>query len=282
MNNTFDFNRLGMVIRWDVLSSWTHNLGAIVGLAICFSLMNIMRLHNMSRFVSAASGNLDALTQSYQDSAAMFFAFMSFMTIYVLASCIFRNMKTKSQRESFLMLPATNLEKYVARLLFVTVGCFISLLGALVISDIIQLIFSFFITPGFHTSITWPVLSHIIPVIQPFGNDWLKGAAVLSFLVFAHSFATLSGTFYRKLPVLLTACTGILLCMVLGYIDNYLGEAGSFDFLSHIDYSNGSPADYCATTTAIVVSLVLAVFNYWASYKIFTRMQVICNKWINI
>ena len=34
----------------------------------------------------------------------------------------------------------------------------VTLLGALVISDIIQLIFSFFITPGFHISLTWPVL----------------------------------------------------------------------------------------------------------------------------
>ena len=30
------------------------------------------------------------------------------------------------------------------------------------------------------------------------------------------------------------------------------------------------------------VFLALAAFNYWASYKLFTRMQVICNKWINI
>ena len=30
------------------------------------------------------------------------------------------------------------------------------------------------------------------------------------------------------------------------------------------------------------VLLALAAFNYWASYKLFTRMQVICNKWINI
>lgn len=40
----------------------------------------------------------------------MFFGFISFMVIYILASCIFRNMKTKLQRKSFLMLPATNLE----------------------------------------------------------------------------------------------------------------------------------------------------------------------------
>lgn len=143
MKKNLDLNRLGMVIRWDVLNNWTYNLGIIAGLAICFSIANIIRLYRISGFI-AASHELDALTDSYKKSAYMFFGFISFMVIYVLASCIFRNMKTKLQRESFLMLPATNLEKYVARFLVVTVGGLVTLLGALVISDIIQLIFSFF------------------------------------------------------------------------------------------------------------------------------------------
>ena len=161
MKKNLDLNRLGMVIRWDVLNNWTYNLGIIAGLAICFSIANIIRLYRISGFI-AASHELDAMTDSYKKSAYMFFGFISFMVIYVLASCIFRNMKTKLQRESFLMIPATNLEKYVARYLVVTVGGLVTLLGALVISDIIQLIFSFFITPGFYISFTWPVLSHTI------------------------------------------------------------------------------------------------------------------------
>lgn len=171
MKKNLDLNRLGMVIRWDVLNNWTHNLGVIIGLAICFSIANIIRLYRISGFI-AASHELDAMTDSYKKSAYMFFGFISFMVIYVLASCIFRNMKTKLQRESFLMLPATNLEKYVARFLVVTVGGLVTLLGALVISDIIQLIFSFFITPGFHISLTWPVLSHTIFALSPIDNSW--------------------------------------------------------------------------------------------------------------
>lgn len=282
MKKNLDLNRLGMVIRWDVLNNWTYNLGIIAGLAICFSIANIIRLYKISGFI-AASHELDALTDSYKKSAYMFFGFISFMVIYILASCIFRNMKTKLQRKSFLMLPATNLEKYVARFLVVTVGGLVTLLGALVISDIIQLIFSFFITPGFHISLTWPVLSHTIFALSPIDNSWQTILAVYSFLIFAHSFATLGGAFYRKFPVLLTACTGLALCLILGYIINELGEAGWLDFVGtlHID-EEGSSAQYCAVFTSSAVFLALAAFNYWASYKLFTRMQVICNKWINI
>lgn len=269
-----------MVLRWDILTNWQRHLGATAGLAIGLSIYCVLRLFSMRYWLN--STEVELASHQYQVSVCMFFSVIAFIAFYVLASCIFNNMKTKLQRESFLMLPACNLEKFVARLLMMSIGVLVQLFAAVILADVIQFIFSFIITPDFHISITWAVLSHIIPTIHPFDNDWLKWITLYSFILFSHSFATLGGTFYRKLPVLLTACTGILLSMILGYIINKLGEAGVFDFFSHINFSNGSTADYCIIITAFFVFLALAAFNYWASYKLFTRMQVICNKWINI
>ena len=280
MKKNFDLHRLSMVLRWDILTNWQRHLGATAGLAISISIYCVLRLFSMRYWLN--STDVELAGHQYQVSVCMFFSVIAFIAFYVLASCIFNNMKTKLQRESFLMLPACNLEKFVARLLMMSIGVLVQLFAAVILADVIQFIFSFIITPDFHISITWAVLSHIIPIIQPFDNDWLKWITLYSFILFSHSFATLGGTFYRKLPVLLTACTGILLSMILGYIINKLGEAGVFDFFSHINFSNGSTADYCITITAFFVFLTLAAFNYWASYKLFTRMQVICNKWINI
>lgn len=280
MKKNFDLHRLSMVLRWDILTNWKRHLGATAGLAIGISIYCVLRLFSMRYWLN--STDVELAGHQYQVSVCMFFSVIAFIAFYVLASCIFNNMKTKLQRESFLMLPACNLEKFVARLLMMSIGALVQLFAAVILADVIQFIFSFIITPDFHISITWAVLSHIIPIIQPFDNDWLKWITLYSFILFSHSFAILGGTFYRKLPVLLTACTGILLSMILGYIINKLGEAGVFDFFSHINFSNGSTADYCITITALFVFLALAAFNYWASYKLFTRMQVICNKWINI
>lgn len=280
MKKNFDLHRLSMVLRWDILTNWQRHLGATAGLAIGISIYCVLRLFSMRYWLN--STDVELAGHQYQVSVCMFFSVIAFIAFYVLASCIFNNMKTKLRRESFLMLPACNLEKFVARLLMMSIGVLVQLFAAVILADVIQFIFSFIITPDFHISITWAVLSHIIPTIHPFDNDWLKWITFYSFILFSHSFATLGGTFYRKLPVLLTACTGILLSMILGYIINKLGEAGVFDFFSHINFSNGSTADYCITITAFFVFLALAAFNYWASYKLFTRMQVICNKWINI
>lgn len=280
MKKNFDLHRLSMVLRWDILTNWQRYLGATAGLAISISIYCVLRLFSMRYWLN--STDVELAGHQYQVSVCMFCSVIAFIAFYVLASCIFNNMKTKLQRESFLMLPACNLEKFVARLLMMSIGVLVQLFAAVILADVIQFIFSFIITPDFHISITWAVLSHIIPTIHPFDNDWLNWIVLYSFILFSHSFATLGGTFYRKLPVLLTACTGILLSMILGYTINKLGEAGVFDFFSHINFSNGSTADYCITITAFFVFLALAAFNYWASYKLFTRMQVICNKWINI
>ena len=259
MKKNFDLHRLSMVLRWDILTNWQRHLGATAGLAICISIYCVLRLFSMRYWLN--STDVELAGHQYQVSVCMFFSIIAFIAFYVLASCIFNNMKTKLQRESFLMLPACNLEKFVARLLMMSIGVLVQLFAAVILADVIQFIFSFIITPDFHISITWAVLSHIIPTIHPFDNDWLKWITLYSFILFSHSFATLGGTFYRKLPVLLTACTGILLSMILGYIINKLGEAGVFDFFSHINFSNGSTADYCITITAFFVFLALAAFN---------------------
>lgn len=278
MNKNFDLHRLGMVIRWDILTNWKRHLGAIAGLTIGISLYCVLKLFSMRFWI--ASPDVEQAAKQYQQNVCMFYAVIAFIAVYVLASCIFNNMKTKLQRESFLMLPAYNLEKFVARFLIMSIGGLVQLLAALIMADVIQLIFSFIITPGFHTSITWPILSHIFTVqVQLSGNDWLKMTTLYAFLLFAHSFATIGGAFYRKKPVLLTACTGILLFLIFGYTGEALNDLRIFD---SIDFSKGTIAYYWATTLTITFLLTVAGILYWASYKIFTRMQVICNKWVNI
>lgn len=279
MNKTLNLHRLGMVVRWSILSEWKSFASGIIGLGIAIALYCIFALFNNK--IALETGFMNA-GEVYRSMVASFMGAVSFVAIYVLASCIFSNMKTKLKRENFLMLPASNLEKFVARLLLTTIGAVIGIFCSLVIGDIIQLIFSFFITPGFHACITWAVVKTAVLGLTPSEGDWLAAIAIYSFLLFAHSFATLGGTFYRKLPALLTACTGIVLCIILGIVISKLGDTGLLNLDLNIDLHRGNVADLCFTATTAILCLVLAAFNYWASYKVFTRMQVICNKWINL
>ena len=288
MNKTFDLHRFGMVLRWDLLTNWKGYFNRIAGLAIGIILLSISMLYSFPHSYFIEEGDLG---NYYECRMTGFLAAIYILLIFVSASNIFGNMKTKLQRESFLMLPANNLEKYAARFLMMSVGSILMMLIATLVADFVQFILSFFMTPGYHASIIGSSLSQIYKIATIGGNNpisilaWHEkiDAALLgwSFLIMIYSFCLLGGTFFRKQPLILTAVSGIIIYMIVGYCGSKLEDWGAFDSFTHLNYDNPGTS-LCIAIFWSVVFLALAAFSLWASYKLFTRMQVICNKWINI
>ena len=289
MNKTFDLHRFGMVLRWDLLTNWKGYFNRIAGLAIGIILLSISMLYSFPHSYFIEEGDLG---NYYECRMTGFLAAIYILLIFVSASNIFGNMKTKLQRESFLMLPANNLEKYAARFLMMSVGSILMMLIATLIADFVQFVFSFFMTPGYHASIIGSSLSQIYKIATIGGNNpisilaWHEkiDAALLgwSFLIMIYSFCLLGGTFFRKQPLILTAVSGIIIFMIIGYCGSKLEDWGVFGVHYYENYYSQAPTLSMTTIFWSVVFLALAAFNYWTSYKLFTRMQVICNKWINI
>jgi len=290
MNKTFDLHRFGMVLRWDLLTNWKSYFYSIAGLAIGIIILSIPMLYNFpSSRVIRAGGDL---SDYYRCSIVGFLATILIAFFFVSACNIFSNTKTKLQRENFLMLPANNLEKYAARFLMMSVGSILIMVIATLIADFVQFVLSFFMTPGYHASIIGSSLRQIYEAaidttcnnpISILAWQYKIDAAILgwSFLTMIYSFCLLGGTFFRKQPIILTAVSGIIIFMIIGYCGSELEEWGAFDFFKHLNYDNPGTS-LCMAIFWSVVFLALAAFSLWASYKLFTRMQVICNKWINI
>lgn len=288
MNKTFDLHRFGMVLRWDLLTNRKSYFCSIAGLAIGIIMLSISMLYTFPHSHYIVGGDLG---NYYEDSMTGFLATILIAFFFVSACNIFSNTKTKLQRESFMMLPANNLEKYAARFLMMSVGSILIMVIATLIGDFVQFVLSFFMTPGYHASIIGSSLSQIYKAATDSGNDpisilaWqYKADAALigwSFLIMIYSFTLLGGTFFRKQPIILTAVSGIIIFMIIGYCGSKLEEWGAFDFYTHLNYDNPGTS-LCIAIFWSVVFLALAAVSLWASYKLFTRMQVICNKWINI
>lgn len=289
MNKTFDLHRFGMVLRWDLLTNRKSYFYSIAGLAIGIIMLSISMLYSFPHsyyFIVERD-----LNYYYECRMTGFLAAIFKLFIFISACNIFSNMKTKLQRESFMMLPANNLEKYAARFLMMSIGSIIMMLIATLIADFVQFVLSFFMTPGYHASIIGSSLSQIYKAATDAGNNPISilawqykiDAAILgwSFLTMIYSFCLLGGTFFRKQPIILTAVSGIIIFMIIGYCGSELEEWGAFDFFKHLNYDNPGTS-LCMAIFWSVVFLALAAFSLWASYKLFTRMQVICNKWINI
>ena len=288
MNKTFDLHRFGMVLRWDLLTNWKSYFYSIAGLAIGIIMLSISMLYSFPHSHFIVEGDLG---NYYEGNMTGFLAAIVILFFFISPCNIFSNMKTKLQRENFMMLPANNLEKYAARFLMMSVGSILMMLIATLIADFVQFVLSFFMTPGYHASIIGSFLSQIYKAATNTGDNpicilagqYKIDAAILgwSFLTMIYSFCLLGGTFFRKQPIILTAVSGIIIFMIIGYCGSELEEWGAFDFFKHFNYDNPGTS-LCIAIFWSVVFLALAAFSLWASYKLFTRMQVICNKWINI
>ena len=288
MNKTFDLHRFGMVLRWDLLTNWKSYFYSIAGLAIGIIMLPISMLYSFPHSHFIVEGDLG---NYYEGNMTVFLAAIVILFFFISPCNIFSNMKTKLQRENFMMLPANNLEKYAARFLMMSVGSILMMLIATLIADFVQFVLSFFMTPGYHASIIGSSLSQIYKAATNTGDNpicilagqYKIDAAILgwSFLTMIYSFCLLGGTFFRKQPIILTAVSGIIIFMIIGYCGSELEEWGAFDFFKHFNYDNPGTS-LCIAIFWSVVFLALAAFSLWASYKLFTRMQVICNKWINI
>lgn len=288
MNKTFDLHRFGMVLRWDLLTNWKSYFYSIAGLTIGIIMLSISMLYSFPHSHFIVEGDLG---NYYEGNMTGFLAAIVILFFFISPCNIFSNMKTKLQRENFMMLPANNLEKYAARFLMMSVGSILMMLIATLIADFVQFVLSFFMTPGYHASIIGSSLSQIYKAATNTGDNpicilagqYKIDAAILgwSFLTMIYSFCLLGGTFFRKQPIILTAVSGIIIFMIIGYCGSELEEWGAFDFFKHFNYDNPGTS-LCIAIFWSVVFLALAAFSLWASYKLFTRMQVICNKWINI
>ena len=274
-NNNFQFSRLLMVMRWDMFTNLKSYLNMMLGMTFALLPFFIMQLYQLSKQYQLFPDTIDL---SYL-GMSQYVLMISSIAMYMMATQIFMVMKTTGQREQFLMLPASNLEKYISRFLFSTLGAAVAMITAIVVSDLVQLIFSFVLLPGHHQSVClstmallWKIWTTFIESIDS------TGALLLSLLivtcgVLVHSFFILCGTLFRKHTIVVSG----ILFIVMTYLVIYVIESVPDTITTCLMHGDNSWI-FCL----LIAELLLAGFQYWLSYKVFTRMQVICNRWINL
>lgn len=275
MNNNFQFSRLLMVMRWDVFTNLKTYLNMTLGMTFALLPFLIMQLYQLSKQDQLSPDTIDL---SYW-GMSQYILFISSIAMYMMATQIFMVMKTTGQREQFLMLPASNLEKYISRFLFSTLGAAIAMITAIVVSDLVQLIFSFLLLPGHHQSVCLSTVALLWKIWTTFiENIDSTGALLLSLLivtcgVLVHSFFILCGTLFRKHTIVVTT----ILFIAMTYLVIYVIESVPGTITTCLNHGDNS-----WLFSLLIAELLLGGFQYWLSYKVFTRMQVICNKWINL
>ena len=284
----FNFNRFSQALKCQfmVTRKWWMVLFGIYTFILFMANLFFTRLNmNYSYWVENMPMNEVYHTyNSHVEQTVAFGIFFFCIAMLFAASSIFSQMKDTRKRSAYLLWPVTNLEKYIVSFLLSFVLMAFLTVGAYVLADTLRV----FVDWMTGRVIIWgiPKLSDPFTAIDGPFEYWQMVWMLFNWIFYSHSLYILGGTLFRRQQFLLTSVTiivvAILLIIALNQID---WNSNHVDFISTIwdektsTYNNiFHPSFYIINS---VVSL-LTVFHYWASYKLFTRVQVINNKWLNV
>ena len=280
-NRCFSFSRLGLVMKRDFMENWKTNLYTFLGISLAFLLVYLLYMNDSN---GSSNGFIN-------DHAGAFASITSFLLVY-FASETMKNMRTKEQRFSYLMLPATSLEKFVSRALYVTVGMFVMILLASLLAEVVRWAFMPFFDqmPDKLKVCVWlDAWGKIFDDLNPFKATAKllvnKNAFVLGGIIggavalWWHSLYILGGNYFGKYAFFKTTgiiiLVAILLAMGISHIDFDFGP-GTFEWLDEFMRNNEDWLNENFVAGVITfIFLCFTAFNWWLSYKLFTRQQVI-------
>lgn len=272
----FDMNRFGRTLRWSALMTRKEALTNLASMTFAFAVLAVVQVMS-SRNVPdiVVENNLHNFTS---------FALFVFLIICFIGGCwIFSNMKTKEQRITFKMLPATDLEKFVVRALYATVVWWLMAFVAFCLADLFRMLVSLVAGVSIKGSAVPLFLSMIfantnVSINSLNTNDVAFATAIFvmahAWFFWVHSLYILGGTLFRRRQFVQTTLAHCVIGLVFTPIlINFVDSSDSLALRDSL---------VAIVWTAAAVFAVWGLLDWWLSYRIFRRMQVINNKWLNI
>lgn len=288
METTFSMTRVQHIMRRDLIENWKSNLYGLLGIfAACFFPM-LGFLWSAERWTEEGYPEVYSFERFCGNMLGIIGMVVSVAMIYY-ASRIMKCMDNKEKRISYLLLPATKLEKFFSRALFVTVGTVLMILVALLALELTHyLLLPVFDLPAVYSqpmlvevfSLRWAHAS-VDATGEPVYSWWLMQLLVWIFCLWNHSLFILGGSFWYKHPFLKTIGACLVVTILGGILFANLAEGG---FLARFsdwmqEHYQDTPQTVNGLLTIIsVVFLLFTVFNWWLSYRMFTRSEVVKRK----
>lgn len=288
METTFSMTRVQHIMRRDLIENWKSNLYGLLGIfAACFFPM-LGFLWSAERWTEEGYPEVYSFERFCGNMLGIIGMVVSVAMIYY-ASRIMKCMDNKEKRISYLLLPATKLEKFFSRALFVTVGTALMILVALLALELTHyLLLPLFDLPAVYSqpmlvevfSMRWAHAS-VDATGEPVYSWWLMQLLVWIFCLWNHSLFILGGSFWYKHPFLKTIGACLAVTILGGILFANLAEgvflARFSDWMQ--EHYQDTPQTVNGLLTIIsVVFLLFTVFNWWLSYRLFTRSEVVKRK----
>jgi len=263
----FDINRFSKVMSRLILVRRRSIIKLSAGFLIGFFVIAIMFL---PFFHWSAMSDDDIRIRLWGISP--FISAVLAMSLFIIATFIISDLGKRQQRINEMMLPATNLEKFLARVILVSVVYPLLIAIAFIAADGLQQLTTMLIFYGGRASLvaTWYEYCQSSSTGSPL---WVRAEIVL----LTNSFALLGGMFFRKAAWLKTLIS--LFVIIIGIAMSLTIFA--YLLYEHTDYELVLADNALTTVISNLICIGLTVLMYWSSYKLYTHLQVINNRWRN-
>ena len=293
-----------MTFRWVVTTNFRNflawTLGAGVGAFLMEMILVALNIHS-------DGGNYVPLLYS---TISQICQIALIIFVLVALSTGFADYQKKAKREAFLMLPSTNLEKFLAVVIYVTVVWSLAGFLAFAIGDTLRMAVRALAFGNEWYSLVPKVLDMFSEMIPTFDDGMMiytisfKVCApifLVGLFVWIHSTYILGGTLLRKYAFVLSSLVIISVFLLLAwlihkfnlnvfYVDTMI-DGQSLEALRQSGaLTDGEvPAESIQVLHKVgvlgyfftVALPIISIFNYWASFHIFKGFQLITNKWTN-
>jgi hypothetical protein len=285
----FSIPRIGALLKRDLMENQKTYLKAVAGVLLALVLVLFMKMTNLNGFVYSQSP--DVAGPLFATSVASTFFVIYIWAAYAFSSFVMLNMQTKEQRINFLMVPATQLEKYLSRILLTVVAPLAVMMALVLVVDIFHMFLSLFIgTPGVTDHWIFPAFLHRlcvqVSVSGPLHYPVL--VTLFSYVMFfwGQSLYVLGGCFWTKSAFLKTFAT-ILLLMIVLVIVIFSSAIHHVEFFYNLDenitewlHAHRWFSMDLALCLVTILFFWFTLLNYWLGYRLFSRAQIIRPKFL--
>ena len=217
MNNTFNIKRFGLVMSKDFQENWKRymmqflTMFGIIALALCL----------LSDWIYKAIARGDSMEVDYNLFTLIIPMFFGFGVVF--ASTLTEPMRSKIKRASYLMSPASILDKYVSRWLIVTIGYIIAFCVALWLADLLRVAIYSVSYPEIDVNLL--DFGKLIGTEGDRANNVFENGNEFRFFVglffFLQSACILGSTFWEKASLVKTFATGTILVLLFLLLVNW-------------------------------------------------------------
>ncbi len=301
--NSFSINRFGKTLRWVLCTNFRSLLMWTIGAAL------VVFMCEMAYWKLATSHNSPfTMLENFGEVGTVLFVIASMVLISSVVACI----NDKRKRESFMMLPSTNAEKYLSLIVYSTVVCILCVFLAMVLGDTLRMAFlwgrdlmgfpvshqgeSYSVYVGNHwwsgmyadCWVRWfdsalPMLIYNLLPDYEYGWSWygiVNWVFYIICMVWIHSLYTLSGTLMRKYAFVAASLVFIILFVSFAkFVRYYDLELFRSDWTEAGVYYNSQIGTVIYVLCAVLP--LISIANYWISFRIFKGFELITNKWFN-